>query len=330
MFSMRFDMRRAPTIGAPATELYQAAIEMATWSETRGCVAAVLCEHHGSPDGYNPSPMVLATAMAARTTSLRIRVAAAILPFYDPIRLAEDMNVLDIISEGRVTYVLAMGYRPEEFEHYGLDRAHRGAIVDEKFAVLREALRGEPFVHEGRRIHVTPPPVSPGGPEIMWGGGTVAAAKRAGRYGVGLSAQGDQPGMREAYETSSREHGHEPGPVSLPATDKATTVFVADDLDRAWEEIGPYLLHDAMMYGAWNPRDTTLSSMSYATTVDALRTEKGAHQILTVDEAVELMRHDRVINLHPLCGGIPPEVAWPYLRRVADEVMPRARDDAAT
>jgi alkanesulfonate monooxygenase SsuD/methylene tetrahydromethanopterin reductase-like flavin-dependent oxidoreductase (luciferase family) len=330
MFSMRFDMRRAPTIGAPATELYQAAIEMATWSETNGCVAAVLCEHHGSEDGYNPSPMVLATAMAARTTTLPIRIAAAILPFYDPIRLAEDMNVLDIISEGRVGYVLAMGYRPEEFEHYGLDRSQRGAIVDEKLTVLRQALGGAPFVHEGRHIHVTPAPFTPGGPQIMWGGGTVAAAKRAGRYGLGLSAQGNQPGMREAYEASSREHGHEPGPVSLPATDKATTVFVADDLDRAWEEIGPFLLHDAMMYGAWNPRDTSLSSMSYSTTVDELRAERGAHRIFTVDEAVELMQRDRVISLHPLCGGIPPEVAWPYLRRVAEEVIPRVADDART
>jgi alkanesulfonate monooxygenase SsuD/methylene tetrahydromethanopterin reductase-like flavin-dependent oxidoreductase (luciferase family) len=330
MFSMRFDMRRAPAIGAPAAELYQAALEMATWGEAHGCVAAVLCEHHGSEDGYNPSPMVLATAMAARTTTLPIRIAAAILPFYDPIRLAEDMNVLDIISQGRVGYVLAMGYRPEEFEHYGLDRARRGAIVDEKFSVLRQALSGQPFVHDGHRTHVTPPPLTPGGPEIMWGGGTVAAAKRAGRYGLGLSAQGNQPGMREAYEASSREHGHEPGRVSLPATDKATTVFVADDLDGAWDEIGPYLLHDAKMYGAWNPRDTTLSSMSYATTVDELRAERGAHRILPVDEAVELMLHERAISLHPLCGGIPPELAWPYLLRVADEVMPRAAARART
>jgi hypothetical protein len=118
--------------------------------------------------------------------------------------------------------------------------------------------------------------------------------------------------------------------VSLPPTDKATTVFVADDLDRAWEEIGPYLLHDAMMYGAWNPRDTSLSSMSYATTVDELRAERGAHRILTVDEAVELMQRERVISLHPLCGGIPPELAWPYLRRVVDDVMPRANAGAAT
>ena len=104
MFTMRFDMR-APEFGGSTTDLYRAAIEMAAWAESRGGVAAVISEHHTSPDGYIPSPMLLASAMAARTQQLYISLAAALLPFYDPIRLAEDMNVLDIISSGRVSYV---------------------------------------------------------------------------------------------------------------------------------------------------------------------------------------------------------------------------------
>ena len=125
MFTMRFDMR-APVGGAATTDLYAAAIEMAAWSETRGCVAAIISEHHTSEDGYLPSPMLLASAIAARTDHLFISIAAALLPFYDPIRLAEDMNVLDIISSGRVSYVFGIGYRAEEFEQYGLDMKQRG------------------------------------------------------------------------------------------------------------------------------------------------------------------------------------------------------------
>ena len=90
--------------------------------------------------------------------------AALILPLYDPIRLAEDMVVLDIISGGRVSYVMAVGYRPEEFEHHGVDFARRGRLVDEQLALLLRAKTGEPFEHDGRRIHVTPAPVTPGGP----------------------------------------------------------------------------------------------------------------------------------------------------------------------
>ena len=155
MFMMRFDMR-APEFGGSTTDLYKAAIDMAEWAETRGCIAAVISEHHTSSDGYIPSPLLLASAMAARTDKLYISIAAALLAFYDPIRLAEDMAVLDIISNGRLSYTLGLGYRPEEFEMYGIDWKQRGAVVEEKLQLLLKAKTGEPFEHEGRRIHVTP------------------------------------------------------------------------------------------------------------------------------------------------------------------------------
>src|SRR3954451_10383162 len=101
---LRYDLR-APSNGAPAAELYRAALELASWSESRGCISALLCEHHASPDGYLPSPMVLASAMAATTTTLPITIAVVQLPLYDPVKLAEDMCVLDQRSGGRVSYV---------------------------------------------------------------------------------------------------------------------------------------------------------------------------------------------------------------------------------
>jgi len=177
VFTMRFDMR-APDSGAPAPLLYRSALEMATWAETRGCIAAVVCEHHRAEDGYLPSPLILASALAARTTTLPIMIAVALLPFYDPVRLAEDLVVLDNISEGRVTCIVALGYRPEEFAMYGVDFHRRGRIADEKLEVLLQAKSGEPFVHDGRPIHVTPAPVTPGGPTVMWGGGSAPAARR--------------------------------------------------------------------------------------------------------------------------------------------------------
>src|SRR5262245_31998273 len=186
---MRFDMR-APATGAPASELYAAALEMAAWAETRGCLSAVVCEHHTSADGYLPTPTVLASAMAARTTTLPIMVAALVLPLYDPVRLAEEMVVVDILSHGRVSYVAAVGYRPDEYELYGIDFHRRGKIAEEKLGVLLQAKSGEPFEHEGRRVQITPPPVTPGGPMVLWGGGSVAAARRAGRFGIGFLAQG--------------------------------------------------------------------------------------------------------------------------------------------
>ena len=116
---LRFDMR-APESGAPIVDLYQAAVDMAEWGETNGCLAALISEHHTSPDGYLPSPLLLATAIAARTTTLPIIIGALLLNFYDPVKVAEDMIVLDIVSRGRVSYVIGLGYRPEEYDMFGV------------------------------------------------------------------------------------------------------------------------------------------------------------------------------------------------------------------
>ncbi len=322
MFLMRFDMR-APEFGAPTNELYAAALEMASFAESRGAIAAVVCEHHTMADGYLPSPLVLATAMAARTSSLPIMTAALILPLYDPIRLAEDMVVLDIISGGRVSYVMAVGYRPEEFEHHGADFTHRGRLVEGQLALLLRAKSGEPFDYDGRRIHVTPAPFTPGGPTVMWGGGSRAAAKRAGRFGLDFFAQGGGPELEDVYAAEAREHGNEPGFCMIPPTDLATTVFVAEDLDAAWAELGPHLMHDVRSYAAINEGNTHTASLSNATTIDELRAENRSHRIVTVDEAVAMIRAGSPLALQPLVGGLAPEVAWRYLRSVTDDVLPR-------
>ncbi|BCQ09037.1 alkanesulfonate monooxygenase [Mycobacterium heckeshornense] len=313
MFTLRFDMR-APAIGAPASDLYAAAIDMAAWAETRGCVAAVLCEHHCADDGYLPSPLLLGSAIAARTKRLMLNLVI-ILPFYDVARLAEDMVVLDHISAGRASYVFGIGYRHEEFDHFGLSLSDRGRLADEKLGQLRRLLAGEVVEHAGRRMRVTPQPRTPGGPTIMWGGASLAAARRAGRNGLGLLANGGVPGMREAYEEACRQHGHEPGFVLIPERDTATNCFVADDVDAAWDEIGGYLLHDAMSYSEWNPDNTTSANITTAKTVDELRRQATTHVILSVAEAAERVADGEVMNLSPLCGGMPPEVAWPYLER---------------
>lgn len=316
---LRFDMR-APATGAPTLDLYAAAVEMCAWAESRGGALAVLSEHHGTEDNHLPAPIVLASAIAARTERMAILLAAVVLPFCDPVRLAEEMSVLDIISRGRVSYVFGVGHRVEEYEHFGLDVRRRGKLADEKLVLLLELLAGRPVEHEGRRIHVTPPPASVGGPRVLIGGGSVAAAKRAGRLGLGLVAQACAPGMREAYEAECRAHGHEPGIAQFPDPAAPTAVFVADDVDRAWHEIGPYLLHDAVTAASYREGDDGVASISRAESVEQLRTTDGPYRIFTPDEAVAHVRSAGSLRLLPLCGGLPPKLAWPCLERAADAV----------
>jgi alkanesulfonate monooxygenase SsuD/methylene tetrahydromethanopterin reductase-like flavin-dependent oxidoreductase (luciferase family) len=315
VFTLRWDMR-SQSSGEATSELYAAASEMSAWAETRGCIAAVVCEHHCADDGYLPSPLLLASAIAARTRTLMVNLTI-ILPFYDPARLAEDIAVLDHISAGRASYIFGIGYRREEYDHFGLSMSERGRLADEKLGILRRLLAGEVVEHDGRRMVATPRPRTPGGPMLMWGGASLAAARRAGRNGLGLLANGAMPGMQEAYEQACRDNGHEPGFVMLPNRDTITNCFVADDVDAAWDEIGGYLLHDALSYSEWNPDNEVSANITTAKTVAELRETSRTHVILSTEEAKRRVADGDVLNVSPLCGGIPPSIAWPYLERVA-------------
>ncbi|KKC06196.1 LLM class flavin-dependent oxidoreductase [Mycobacterium nebraskense] len=317
MFTLRFDMR-APDWAGPAADLYAAAIDMCAWAETRGAVLAVLSEHHGAEDGHLPAPLTLASAIAARTHTLAILLAAVPIPLWDPVRLAEEMSVLDLISRGRVSYAFGVGHRREEYDHFGVDMATRGRAADEILAVLRPLVCGEPVEYHGRTIRVTPACGSPGGPMMLIAGGSKAAARRAGRYGLGFVSQTEWPGLKEFYEAQCRAHGHEPGMVQFPVGGVPTAVFVADNLDEAWHVLGPHLLHDAVMAASYRPHDDSVASITRADSVAALREEGGGpYRVLTSDEATDYVRGGRPLPLHPLCGGLAPDVAWPYLERAA-------------
>ncbi|HEX2578741.1 MAG TPA: LLM class flavin-dependent oxidoreductase, partial [Aquihabitans sp.] len=144
MYRLRFDLRGPGHTPAQRADLYEAALEMAAWVDVRECAGIVVSEHHAADDGYLPAPLTFAAALTAVTRRTPILVGAAIVPLHDPVRLAEEMVVLDHLSRGRVSYTLALGYRPVEYELYGVDWARRSAVADEKLAALLGHLRGAP------------------------------------------------------------------------------------------------------------------------------------------------------------------------------------------
>ena len=103
--------------------------------------------------------------------------------------------------------------------------------------------------------------------------------------------------------------------IQFPVPGAPTTVFVADDVNAAWDELGPYLLHDAVTAASYRHGDDTVASISRAESVAALREANGAYRVLSIDEAAAYIRTGRPLPLLPLCGGVPPDVAWPYLER---------------
>ena len=156
------------------------------------------------------------------------------------------------------------------------------------------------------------------------GGATNAAARRAGRNGVGFFAQTDVGDLQATYEQAARDAGHEPGLCILPSPNAPASVFVNDDLDLGWAEVGEALLQDAVPYFQWNE---AAGSADYGQPVAGADRRGpaeggGSHRAVTVAEAIDLVRTHGMLSLQPLCGGLDPEVAWRYLRRVVDDVVP--------
>jgi alkanesulfonate monooxygenase SsuD/methylene tetrahydromethanopterin reductase-like flavin-dependent oxidoreductase (luciferase family) len=296
---------------------------MAAWGEAKGCLSIQVCEHHGSTDGYLPAPLVMASAIAARTTSLPIQVAALIVPLHDPIELAEQMAVLDLVSRGRVSYIVAIGYVKSEYAMFGRAVAGRGRRLEECIRAMRKAWTGEPFRFEGREVRVTPIPQTAGGPTMLMGGGVAASARRAARLGMGMIAMGGDENLEAVYLEACEVEGQTPGLFFNPTPGSAMSAFVSRDPDEAWAKWGPHLLHDAKAYAAWMGDDIDSATRSDAMTVSELRAANGNYRIFTPDEAVHEIREHGVLMMQPLCGGLPIDYAWESLETLASDVLPR-------
>ena len=126
-FGIRFDLRNPAFAGIEMADRYAAALDMAEWADRLGFAIITLSEHHGSEDGYLPSPLPLAAAIAARTEAATIYVAAMVASFHDPLRLAEDAAIVDLVSRGRLRLVITNGYVAEEFAMFGVPMDERAA-----------------------------------------------------------------------------------------------------------------------------------------------------------------------------------------------------------
>src|SRR5262245_9574784 len=113
-------------------------IAEAQLAEARGFDACFFGEHHQDPDGFLPSPLIVATAVAARTSRLRIGTSVILLPLHHPVRVAEDVVTLDLVSKGRVTVGVGIGYQPADFRAFAVPMEERVARFEEGLEILRK------------------------------------------------------------------------------------------------------------------------------------------------------------------------------------------------
>jgi alkanesulfonate monooxygenase SsuD/methylene tetrahydromethanopterin reductase-like flavin-dependent oxidoreductase (luciferase family) len=319
MFALRFDFRNPPLAGTSMADRYAAALDMVEWADTRGCVSVIVSEHHGSADGYLPSPLPMVAAMAQRTKNVRFTIAALIAPFHDPLRLAEDIAVVDNLTRGRLDLIVAAGYAREEFAMFGVPMNERPKRVTETVKTLKAAFTGQPFEYRGRTVQVTPAPFQPGGPSVSMGGASEPAARRAARLGDGFMPT--EPHVWDWYRDEMLVLGKpDPGPFAGGDT---SVVALAEDADKGWAELSPFFLHEMNAYGAWQAQDDTANGYRAVEDTDALRAT-GQYRVVTPDAFVAEQQAASFpfAMFHPLCGGIPPEQAWETLHLFERDVLP--------
>lgn len=332
---LRFDMRAPVKLlgtGEPGTAtpdaLYRTALEMARHADEHGARSINLSEHHGVDDGFLPSPIALMGAMAGCTERVRIHVSALLVPLYDPVKLAEDLVVLDNLSRGRTGITAGIGYRPDEYAMFGVPWESRGRRFDDCLDVLLRAWRGERFEFEGRPVQVTPAPFTKPHPVLWIGGQSRIGARRAARLGLPYQPANNDAAMVELYLSECERLGVAAPAVYPPGTGEM--FWISEDPDRSWARIGPHLLHEALSYRGWQQRGQDSAVVSEALSVEALR-EEGLYKILTPDEAIARARADgrrAAFPLYPLCGGTPPEEAWESLELFVQKVLPGLANEA--
>ncbi|MCQ9129405.1 MULTISPECIES: LLM class flavin-dependent oxidoreductase [Streptomyces] len=307
--------------GATPAELgvrYRAALEMAAYADEHGVTTVQTEEHHGVENNWLPSPFTFAGAVLGATRRLAVTVSAVIGPLHDPLRLAEDIAVLDLLSGGRLVTVAGIGYRPEEYARAGVEWKRRGRLQDELLETVLRAWTGEEFVHRGRTVRVTPRPATAPHPLLLVGGSSRAAARRAARLGLPFFPSAHLPELEAYYKERLVEYGTE-GWTMMPGAE-TPLLHVAEDPDRAWDRYGGHFLHEARTYASWQSGDIRSAVRSGALTVDELRDE-GVYRIVTPDECVAQGLDNLV--LHPLAGGMPVEEGWRSLRLFCERVLPR-------
>jgi alkanesulfonate monooxygenase SsuD/methylene tetrahydromethanopterin reductase-like flavin-dependent oxidoreductase (luciferase family) len=319
--SLTYDMR-APDFGAAPVDLYRAAVEQCAWADRVGFDAVSLLEHHASIDGYLPSPIVLGSAVAGVTERMLIRMSVVLLPLYHPIRLAEDLAVLDLISEGRLRLTVGAGYRPVEYEQFDLSIKRRPSLMEEGVEVLKQAWTGEPFEWRGHTVRILPRPAQQPRPAITLGGSSPASARRAARI-----ADDYQPVAPRLYDVYLEELAALGKPVpERPRGNAGGGMFfhIAEDPDRAWAQLAPHAMHETNDYAAWAEglRGSPYKSFDSA---DELR-RSGMYEVVTPDEAVRLIGERRSVSFRPLMGGLYPELGWESLHLFESKVLPRLRE----
>ncbi len=318
---------------------YDAFLEEALLGEELGFDSVWLEEHHGVRNHYWPSPLVGLAGLATRTERIRLGTDVIVLPFYHPVRVAEDVAMIDVMSNGRMILGAAIGYKPDEFRLYQEPLDNRGARFEEAVQLIKMLWTQEQVKFEGKYyqidgLKIEPRPVSLPHPPLWLGGWGPLSLKRAALYGdawvPGPTANLDK--LLEAksiYHENLAEAGIAPSARPVPLTRE---VVIAESDSQAREMAEKHLLinyRDEYGGGKWKH---PLIGDEDATPVDEF--EALSHNRFLVgspDTVIDKLQHfvDTFGVDYLICRlyfpGMPHDFIMSEIRLLADEVFPAFR-----
>ena len=341
-FGVVHDFRCPPGSDVTMPQVYAETFDQVVLAEQLGFELCWFTEHHFIEDGYLPNFVPVAGAAAALTTTMRFSTDICLMPFRDPIRLAEDLAVLDNISGGRMELGVGMGYAAHEFAGFGLPIRRRVSLTEEGLDILRLAWSGEPFSYEGKRysysdVRVTPYPVQEGGPPLWIAATSEAGALRAARFDTNLLPQGPKATVLEPWKQALSEDGrdHRDKRVGI-----IRGVYVTDGRDPAddptWEAIAAAERYRRKVYiGIIKASADHKSTAAERSARTGPRVPDPLNPLVwtvgdadhCVVELTEMIREHDVTDLVSWGGppGLPPSVMNDSLERFASDVVPRIR-----
>ena len=329
-FGYGLDLRNPRAWERPWPALYAESLEFIAWTETLGFGQVWLAEHHGIDDGYLPSPLVVAAAVAARTQTLRISTGVGLAPFYHPVRLAEDMAVLDILSNGRVDLALGIGYLPQEAAAYGFDFKARGRLSDELLQIVRRLWAGETVTFEGEffrmdNARLTPRPVQQPTIPLFVGAVSAPGFRRAAQLGDGFIGPVEYwPQYIEALRASGKPESAG-RIVSMSASDM--WLVVSHDPQSALDEIAPHAYYQMNTYAEWQD-DAGWGGLKRMTFEEFK--QSGQMKVMRPSEAIDYIRsRQAAAPIEAFCmqvpAGFPLSRYRKYAELFAKEVLPAFR-----
>ena len=218
-------------------------IAEAKLAEEVGFDSCFFGEHHQDKDGFLPSPLIVATAVAAHTSTLNVGTSVILLPLHNPVHLAEDVITLDLVSKGRIILGVGLGYQEADFRAFEVPVRQRVGRFEEGVEIIRHCWSGEPFsfhgeYHQLENLHITPGPFQDSAPPLWIGASTPPGARRAGRMADGFIATpsvdlATSIELADIYREAAVRAGKEPLVVLM------RDAWVAETRAEAEEVYGP-------------------------------------------------------------------------------------------